>query len=453
MAFPIFRVAGLLVLGLLFQAHTQAADYYINASGPLGDGSGASAANAADASTPAKYYAINQARTAPGTVIVYAPGTYLMTSAFTMFGGVTHQGAGIDSTTIQVAKGSVSGWSPMWYSRSPTISNFKFYDATIDLNANNQPWWSTRSGSTMAFAFTTADHCTLQRLKFIHMGAKNQESFPVYFLIGGSANGNLNNNLIDSCIFTQPIASGNTNGGVTCIYMGDSEPGITADNTNVVSNCQFLNLKHPEYSDLSYTQCCTSPVAINNKATGVDTLWFIEPGSQTSGNNINFTGQTVQVTGNTLTDSGQVARLLMHPNGAFAGNLNVQNNTVGMTQHPLSAFGLRGPQGVTIEQYWAGNPSVGQITVQNNTFTAPLPMSISPCAVLATLSKGSGKYFYMASLEVLNNTFINFPQDGKELQVTTDPTYNPNYTHTQNTFGTGNQPPSLIPEQKPGTGN
>ncbi len=38
----------------------------------LGNGSGSSAVNAADASTPEKFRAINQAQKSPGTVIVYA---------------------------------------------------------------------------------------------------------------------------------------------------------------------------------------------------------------------------------------------------------------------------------------------------------------------------------------------------------------------------------------------
>ena len=167
----------------------------------------------------------------------------------------------------------------------------------------------------MAFAFSTADHCTIQRVKFINMGARNEEAFPIFFIVGPSAKGNLNHNLIDSCIFTHPVVRGNTNGGLTCIMMADAAPKITVDNTNIVSNCQFLNLKAPEYSDLPYTQCCTCPVAINNKATGVDSFWFIEPGSQTLGTNVFFTGQTVQVTGNTLMDSGAVATSLCIPTG------------------------------------------------------------------------------------------------------------------------------------------
>jgi len=432
-------VAACLFMGLLFHTNVHAASYFINASGPLGDGSGSSAANAADASTPAKYRAINQTHTTPGTVITYAPGTYLVTPAFSMFNGVTHQGSGIDSTIIKVQDGSASGpFAPMWLADNGTISNFKFFDATIDFNPTKQAWWAAGKGGCMAFAFSTADHCAILRVKFINIGARNVESFPIFFIVSTSAKGNLNHNVVDSCVFTQPIVHGNTNGGLTCIMMADAEPKTTADNTNIVSNCEFFNLKSPEYSDLPYTQCCTCPVAINNKATGVDSLWFVEPGTQSLGNNVFFTGQTVQVTGNTLMDSGPVALILMHPNGNFAGNLDVRNNKVGMTRHPYYLQGPRGPEGVAIEQYWAGNPPLGNIVVQNNTFTAPLPKAVSPCAVSADMSRGPEKYFHMASLAVLNNTFVNFPRDGKELQVTTDAAYNPNYTHTGNTFDSGN---------------
>jgi hypothetical protein len=291
----------------------------------------------------------------------------------------------------------------------------------------------------MAFAFTTADHCTIQRVKFINIGSKNKESFPVFFIVGTSGPGNLNNNLVDSCLFTQPVVSGNTNGGLTCIFMADAEPDITVDNTNIVSNNRFLNLNAPDYSDLAYVNCCTCPVAISNTASGVDSFWLIEPGSQNMGNNVFFTGQTIQVTGNTLINSGAVASILMHPNGTLAGNLNVQNNNVGMTEHPFYLQGARGPNGVTIETYWSGTSQLANITVQNNTFAAPLPRATSPRAVSADITEGSGKYFRMASLAVISNTFVNFPQDGNELKVTKNPDYNPKFSHAGNTFAPGSQ--------------
>ena len=424
-----------LCAGVLFQADVCAANYYINASGAQGDGSGSSAANAADASNAAKYRAINQTHTTPGTVIVYAPGTYLVTPAFSMFDGVTHRGAGIDVTMIKIEDGAARGvFAPMWLAEKGTISDFKFCDATIDFNSTRQPWWNEGKGGCIAFAFSTADHCAIQRVKFINIGAKGVESFPVFFVVGTSAKGNLNHNVVDSCVFTQPVARGNTDGGLTCIMMADAEPGITVDNTNVVSHCEFLKLKSPEYSDLPYTQCCTCPVAADNKATGVDSLWFIEPGTQTMGNNVFFTGQTVQVTANTLTDCGPVALILMHANGNFAAALNVQNNKVGMTQHPYLKFGPRGPEGVSVLQYTQGNPPVGKITVRENTFIAPLPMAVSPCAVSAHFPGTPGQLFHMAGLTVINNTFVNFPQDGKELQAITDRAYNPDYTHTGDSF-------------------
>ena len=97
------------------------------------------------------------------------------------------------------------------------------------------------------------------------------------------------NHLVDSCIFTQPIASGNTNGGVTCVQMGDALPGIT-DYTNVVSNNQFINLNYPTYSDLGYAQCCSCPVAENNTASGVDDSLVCRTGELGVGRHQHFHG-------------------------------------------------------------------------------------------------------------------------------------------------------------------
>ena len=431
-----FRSAAFLLVGLLLSTNIPARDFFIDATGPKGDGSGSSADNAADASTQDKFRTINQTQKEPGTVIIYAPGTYEVSPAFTMYSGVTHQGAGIDSTIIKIAPGSAAGtFAPMWLADKGTISNFKFTDATIDFNATQTAWWAQGHGMTMAFAFSTADHCTIQRVKFIHLAAKNQEAFPIYFNVGGSAPGLINHNLIDSCIFTEPVSKGNTKGGLTCVQMADSQPDITTNTTNVVSNNQFLNLKYPEYSDLGYAQCTSCPNATHNHATGVDSLWFVEPGSSNPNVPVStFNDVNVQVTANTLVDSGPVALILMHPNGTFAGKLTVQDNTVGMTQFPYKFQGPSVPTGVAVAHYQVGNPSVGAITVQNNTFTAPLPLIHSPVAVAANPPAGPGKYFHLAGLTVSHNTFVNFPQDGKELNVTTDPAYNPNYSQGGNTF-------------------
>jgi len=407
-----------LVLVAVSTVCASAANFYISASGPSGDGSGSSAANAADASTQDKFRTINESQKSPGTVITYGPGTYEVSPAFTMYDGVTHQGAGIDATIIKVADGSAAGsFAPMWLAGKGTISNFKFTDATIDFNSTHTAWWAKGKGMSMAFAFSTADHCTIQRVKFINIGARGMESFPVFFDIGGSANGNINHNLVDSCIFTQPIASGNKDGGLTCIQMADSLPGITTDTTNVVSNNKFLNLKYPEYSDLGYAQCCSCPVATNNTATGVDSLWFVEPGSSGPGPISTFTGVTVQVKDNTTTDSGPIALILMHPNGTF-GNIDVENNTVGMTQAPYKFQGPSVPTGFAVATYWPGDSAVGNITVQNNTFTAPLPLIKPPVVVQANPT--APNKFHVASLSVLNNTLVNFPQNGKAYNVATE---------------------------------
>jgi hypothetical protein len=152
------------------------------------------------------------------------------------------------------------------------------------------------------------------------------------------------------------------------------------------------------------------------------------------GNNRYFAGQTVQITGNTLIDSGAVARILMHPNGDFAADLEVEYNHVGMTQHPYLLQGPRGPTGFAIEQYQVGNPPIGNITIQRNIFTAPVPTTLSPYAVSVNPTAGPGKLFHLKSLTVRDNTFVNFSQDGKELNITHEPAYNPHYTQAGNTF-------------------
>jgi O-Antigen ligase len=444
---PSFRFAGypIAMLGALVlfgqtgtaravQAQASKRSYFISASGALGDGSGSSARNAADASTPEKYYAINQAQSVPGTTIFYAPGTYFVNTVFEMHNGVTHQGSGINSTIIKVLDYSISNArEPLWLANSPQISGFRFFDATIDFNTIRQPWWEAKQGSTMAFAFSRADHCVLERLKFIHIAAANAEAFVILFGTDNSALGNLSDNVVDSCIFTEPVKSGNVNGGLTCILMLEPKPGVKLDDTNIVSNCTFIDLKNPEYSDLRYSQCVTVPVARNNFARGVDAFWFIEPGSQDNYNAL-FQGLTAQVTANTLVDCGPIARILMHPGGSFAGNLLVANNIVAMTENAYAVLGPRAPQGVTVEQYEPGDPEVGAITISDNTFIAPLPRRRSPTAIQAKFESGSRAYFHIAALTVLNNRLQHFPRDGYEFQITTDLDRNPHYTNTGTIF-------------------
>lgn len=412
--------------GALIPIHAHAADFYINAAGPRGDGSGSSAENAADA-TPGKYNSFVQAHNVAGTTIIYAPGTYYDYPALSMFSGVTHRGSGIDSTIIKIPDGAADGsFTPLFLANGGKISNFRFTDATIDFNASKSAWWKKGTGKCIAFAFSLADHCTIQRIKFINIGSRNSESFPVFFCVGGSANGRMNNNLVDSCIFTQPIVKGNTNGGLTCIQMADMLPGLTTDTTNVASNNQFLKLKYPEYSDLPYAQGCSCPAAKNNIADGIDSLWFVEPTTTT------FAGVTVQVTGNTLTNCGPIALVLMHSTGNFAGNLSVKKNTVLMTQHPYAFQGPGGPLGVSVATYEAGNSPVGNITVEENTFTAPLPLAVSPTAV--RVNPKSPNFFHTADLSVAGNILINFPRDGKEYNVSEDAAYVRHYANTGNTF-------------------
>ena len=70
-------VAAFLLVGLLVPTYVRAANYYINASGAMGNGSGSSAANAADASSALKYSNIINAQNSSGTVINFLRGDLL----------------------------------------------------------------------------------------------------------------------------------------------------------------------------------------------------------------------------------------------------------------------------------------------------------------------------------------------------------------------------------------
>ena len=428
---------------VLIASSTQAANYYISASGPQGSGDGSSAANAADASSASKYRAINQSHNAPGTVIQYSPGYYQMPAGLTMFNGVTHQGAGIDKTVIQLANGSVSSSSErMWTPGRGSISNWKFSDATIDLNSVNQPAWSNNSFRSLCFQFTLADHCTIQRIKFINIGSRGGESFPIYFGLGQSSGGTMNNNLVDSCIFSNPVRSGNTD-GVTLIYMAELPGLFTVDNTNVVSNCQFTGFATGS-ADFKYTQCITAPVAINNTATNVDALWFVEPGAR--GNTYFSSGRTLQVTGNTV-NGGYVARVLMHSNGHLDADLNIQNNQVNMGQSEYSYYSARAPGGVSFEDYaGSGNGLIGNVTIQGNTFVAPSPLIRSPVAV--SINPKSPSLYHLASLSIVNNHLVKFPETGDAnvgAQWRVNPGQTGSYTNSGNVFGSSSPTPTPTP--------
>jgi hypothetical protein len=99
-----------------------------------------------------------------------------------------------------------------------------------------------------------------------------------------------------------------------------------------------------------------------------------------------------------------------------------------------SPYGFGGPLGVKIQPIGVGNPSIGNVTIQGNTFIAPLPEGASPCAVYAQISTSSGLTFTLASMSIVSNVLTNFPHDGKEFQVTTNPVYNPNYINSGNIF-------------------
>jgi hypothetical protein len=421
---------------------TQAANYYIRAAGPLGNGSGSSAANAADASTAAKYDAIVNAQNTPDEAIVYAAGTYSTACRIPANNGVTHQGAGINETTIQIANGSCTNGADagswLFVGQASPNNHFAIYDLTIDFNTANQPAWQNQlSFASVAFGMYTPNNCTFQRIKFINLAAQQGETFVIFFSSGG-ANGNCFNNLIDSCIFTQPMPSGNVNGGMTVIYLGDWQPSITVDNTNVVNKCQFLNLKSPQYSDLPYETCVTGPVVTNCYASGIDGLWGCEPGSQGGANNGGmYVNQTCQITGNTLVNSGRLGGVFLHTNtGGTFGSVNISNNMHFMDPIPYQGVApSSGPCAMAVTLTGgSGTAPLGTITMENNILIAPAPpWNADPTLFLGTCTPP--QLFRISDLVLENNKMYGF--SGTADYVTATTSQITSYTNTANILETG----------------
>src|ERR1700693_1464970 len=161
-------------------ARAQAASYFISASGPLGNGSGSSAANAADASTAPKHDSIVNGA-ASGTTIRYSSGTFLTNGNLNPTDNVVFQGNGYGNTTVMVANGTNTGGTPIWSFTRGVMTGVSWYDMTIDFNPMNQPWWGVNTGGgSFAMSMTTANHCTIQRCRFIHAAqGSTAESFPI----------------------------------------------------------------------------------------------------------------------------------------------------------------------------------------------------------------------------------------------------------------------------------
>jgi hypothetical protein len=210
-----------------------------------------------------------------------------------------------------------------------------------------------------------------------------------------------------------------------------------------VENCQFINLaKFSGYSDLEYAQCVTVPVAINNYATGVDVFWYIEPGDY-SGQAF-YPGITAQLTGNTLANVSRLAVINIVGNGTLAGNLNIQHNTDAMSSQNI---------GILIDTHYSGTVNCGSVTIQNNTFLAALPIVNSPIA--ASINPRSPYLFHLASLSIVNNSLVNFPESGNAnvgAQWSVNTGQFGLYTNRRNVFGSVSRPykgtPAPVPRKR-----
>jgi hypothetical protein len=423
---------------------TQAANYYINASGPLGNGSGSSAVDAADASSAAKYRAIVNAQSASGTTIVYAAGTYLYTPSMTAYNGVTHQGAGISQTTIKPAPGAITAEYQYTFYGGTGVTGWKIFDLTIDFDSVNQPAWTSGKTKNQAILLETPNNCTIQRIKFINIGCNDaEESFPICFNDSNAGAGTVSNCLIDSCIFTQPVVRGNT-GGLTCILLYDLiANGVEVATSTVVSNCQFLDLNRPNNSDLEYAQCVSAPVVTGCYARSMDAFWYAEPGSGHPPDDF-WNYETCTISNNTINNCGPVAYIAIHSNGTMTGPIVIKNNIVGLNTDSYYSFGIGdgGPQGTVLLEEGGGTPPLGNFMVTGNTFIAPPSYSVNPAMCWA---ESTG--YTIPNLTVTNNVMHDFPGGGTELAVNTSAVTG-SYTHTGNTFASGAYtipgPPAIV---------
>ena len=232
-------------------------DYWLSATGQLGNGSGSSAANAADASTQAKLDAIWAAQmgghSAASTITFhYLPGLY-QTKGHNFVGNIQtfqpgniHQGSGMGNTIQLVGSSSATNDGQIFGNDTQLlwVNTWGCYDMTLDANAVNQPKWTGAGGAINCILMGGGQNVTIQRVRFINFGTPTlgSECFPCGMTTNAqSVAQSVDNNLIDHCIFTQP-AIGNKD-GCSAISISDN-PGAgnaTITQNNIISFCQFIN--------------------------------------------------------------------------------------------------------------------------------------------------------------------------------------------------------------------
>jgi hypothetical protein len=251
---------------------------WLSATGALGDGTGRSATNAADASTQAKYDALYIG--VSNQVFNYLPGTYQTQGWFfqtrqSANPGVHHIGAGIDQTIIQLVGASTLTNDGVIFGNDFNVrsDNFGVHFMTHDCNAVNQPKWTGTTGVVTAIA-TIGNNLIFEHLKIINFGTTRvgAECFPVQCVAGsGFSSQTFSNILIASCIFTQP-AIGNHDGVTGAVLFSNSAFGNVLANAAIVG-CSFININ----SDFAYSHAFAAPVCSGNVVDDPGVAFYTEP--------------------------------------------------------------------------------------------------------------------------------------------------------------------------------
>lgn len=353
---------------------------WLSATGPLGDGTGRSATNAADASTQAKYDALYIGVT--NTVFNYLPGLYQTKGwAFqarqSANAGCHHIGSGIDVTTIQLVGASNATGDGVIFGndQSPGISsdNFSIEFLTLDCNATNQPKWTGALGFVAAIQ-TVGNHQLFQHLKIINWGSSSSaETFPIALIAGnGFSNQTFNDLVVASCIVTQPVRGNGAGSGCSCIGSSGSQANNNVVNSRFIGN-QIIGIR----SDFSYSHGIGGPYCSNNVIIDCATAMYIEP-SDNQGNFVNI--------GNLIMNCSQGYAIKFDDTAtAGIGTFVFGSNFIGLSPGGGTGFLIDDSGLVT------NHPTVATLIIQDN--VVYLPPENAPANVLnLNLSSPSGKY-------------------------------------------------------------
>lgn len=283
--------------------------FYLNSTGTLGgDGSGRNAQNPVNCSTQAlldAWYAANLNNDISGGTyagalnIIYSAGTFQtlgwkFSTRQTVYSGNQHIGAGIGNTIIQLTGAAATTADGVIFARdqpsgisSPTntIQNWGCNGITFDCAATSQPKWASPGGAVNAIITPAGSNIVIQNCKFINWGTSllGSEAFPCAIQgASGQQNFLMQDCLIDSCIFSNPV-SGNKDGVSCATIFGLPSGNVTMDSSNVVSNCQFTNCWNAtanQPGDFSYQHCSAAPTVRKNQCTGCDVFYYQEPNGQ-----------------------------------------------------------------------------------------------------------------------------------------------------------------------------